>query len=102
MKPGTIALLGFDEDCVSFEVTGLTAYRLAQIMGDPFGYEPGDRTKAVVIVTLFREDLTHAAKEGRFEEGERTTDPRYPEQGDQEDLFQPSDEREALSSNSGR
>lgn len=65
-----ISLLGFDEDCISFEVRGDTAQHIAILMGNPFGYEPGTRMKAVTCVTLFREDLTHAATEGRIEEGE--------------------------------
>lgn len=55
-----IKFVGFDEDSVEFEITGVSALRLARWLGEAEGWTPQDRRKAVVHVTLFREDLTDA------------------------------------------
>lgn len=59
-----IELLGFDEDGVEFRLTGFSAYQVAVLCGDHFGYKPTDpddaRINAVVHVTLSAEPLTDA------------------------------------------
>lgn len=48
---------GFDEDSVSFTLTGRDAMELAARLGDTQGYKP-NRTNAVCSVTLYGDRLT--------------------------------------------
>lgn len=51
-----VKLLGFNDESISFEVSGQQGLDIARLCGAPFGYEPRFSSVAVAV-TIFREGI---------------------------------------------
>lgn len=73
-----IEFLGFDDESISFKISGAQAMDIAKLVGSPYGYEP-NRTEAVVSVTLRGEALTPDFATSKLEGEGGDSDGDWPE-----------------------